>query len=289
VSGRLVVFTDLDGTLLRHEDYDWSSARPALDLLAGRRIPLVIASSKTRSEVEAWRTRLGIADPFITENGGALHVPPGATPVVPAGAVLRSGYWTVVFGLPLAVLRAALGDLSRELGVPLRGFGDMEASEVARRTGLSGEALEQARAREHDEPFVPARSLSDTEEARLASAANDRGLRVTRGGRFHHLLGANSKGTAARALLAAYAAQGEPVFSVGLGDGPNDLELLEAMDRSVVVARPDGTHAPELRAGLPRARLTRGVGPDGFTEAVMEELSRPDRPGQADRGPGPVP
>ena len=58
---RLVVFTDLDGTLLRHEDFDWSPAREALAELARRRIPLVIASSKTRAEIEVWRSRLGVA------------------------------------------------------------------------------------------------------------------------------------------------------------------------------------------------------------------------------------
>jgi hypothetical protein len=41
------------------------------------------------------------------------------------------------------------------------------------------------------------------------------------------------------------------------------------MDRPVAVARPDGTHAPELVAGLPHARFTRGIGPEGFAEAVL--------------------
>jgi len=47
----MVVFTDLDGTLLRHEDYSWLPAGPALAELRRRRIPLVIASSKTRAEI----------------------------------------------------------------------------------------------------------------------------------------------------------------------------------------------------------------------------------------------
>lgn len=32
----LLVFTDLDGTLLDHESYDWSPARPALNRLSVR-------------------------------------------------------------------------------------------------------------------------------------------------------------------------------------------------------------------------------------------------------------
>ena len=78
-----------------------------------------------------------------------------------------------------------------------------------------------------------------------------------------------------RILLSGYRAGGRDVVSMGLGDGPNDLELLRAVDVAVVVARPDGSHAPELRAGLPRARFTRGAGPVGFAEAVLDYLSGP--------------
>jgi mannosyl-3-phosphoglycerate phosphatase len=270
----LVVFTDLDGTLLRHEDYDWTAARGAVAELARRGIPLVIASSKTRAEIEAWRRRIGNHDPFISENGGALYVPPGVMPRPIPGVVPAAGRQRVEFGTPYAQLREALRLLACDLGVGLRGFGDMEAGEIAGLTGLAGEALELARQREYDEPFVSARPLTREEAVRLEELAGGRGLRVTRGGRFHHLTGFNSKGKVARLLMSAYRAGDEPVASVGAGDGPNDLELLRAVDHAVVVARPDGTHAPELRAGLPFARFTRGVGPVGFAEGVMEYLAR---------------
>jgi mannosyl-3-phosphoglycerate phosphatase len=269
------VLTDLDGTLLRHGDYDWTAARPAVEELARRHIPLVLCSSKTRAELEAWRSRLGNSDPFIVENGGALVVPPGSTPRAPARATGGRGERIVRFGATYPRLRAGLKILSRALGVRLRGFGDMAEAEVARLTGLAGEDLERARAREYDEPFLPIRALTPEEERRLEAAAAELGLRVTRGGRFHHLLGASSKGEAARALLALYRSAEPPVRSLALGDAPNDLELLLAVDRPVVVARPDGTHAPELRERLPHARFAGGIGPEGFNQAVLEYLERP--------------
>ena len=66
-----VVFTDLDGTLLEHSTYSFAEAEEALDLLRSQDIPLVICTSKTRSEVEFWRRLLGNEHPFIVENGGA--------------------------------------------------------------------------------------------------------------------------------------------------------------------------------------------------------------------------
>lgn len=263
----LVVFTDLDGTLLRHEDYDWSEAGEALAALAAHRIPCVIASSKTRSEIDVWRERLGLTDPYISENGGALHFPAGAD----------SAGETVRLGVSYVRLREALDEIGRELGVALRGFGDMTAGEIAALTGLAGGDLERARQREHDEPFLPARPLTSDEEARLDDAALSRGLRVTRGGRLHHLLGAHDKGMAARVLLSTLSADGAAVRSLGVGDAANDLELLRAVTRAIVVARPDGTHDPELVAGLPGARFVHGIGPAGFNEGVLAELPGPSQ------------
>lgn len=272
---RLVVFTDLDGTLLAHDDYDWAGAAPAIRALRERYIPLVFTTSKTRLESEAWRTRIGNDDPFIVENGGALYVPRGALPAAPAGATSMDGYWRVEMGAPYATLRTALHGLGAGLGVGLRGFGDMTADEIAGRTGLDPGQAALAAAREYDEPFVPVRPLGEDEERHLVEEAGRLGLRITRGGRFHHLLGPSNKAEAAQRLLDAY---GGDVVSVAVGDSANDLELLAAADHPIVVARPDGTHSPELRWGVPRAVFTRGIGPAGFTEGVLAFLEGPDPP-----------
>ena len=76
----LVVFSDLDGTLLDHETYGFEAARPALEALRARRIPLVLASSKTAAEIAPLRARLGFSGcPAIVENGAGV-LPGGAMP-----------------------------------------------------------------------------------------------------------------------------------------------------------------------------------------------------------------
>ncbi|MFB3153818.1 MAG: HAD hydrolase family protein, partial [Candidatus Acidiferrales bacterium] len=44
---QLIVFTDLDGTLLDHNNYRWEAARPALKQLRARRMPVILCTSKT--------------------------------------------------------------------------------------------------------------------------------------------------------------------------------------------------------------------------------------------------
>lgn len=77
----LIVFSDLDGTLL-DEQYDFSPAKPALRLLEDRGIPLVLATSKTRAELATLRAALGGAPSLIFENGAGLALPRNGEPAV---------------------------------------------------------------------------------------------------------------------------------------------------------------------------------------------------------------
>jgi mannosyl-3-phosphoglycerate phosphatase len=145
---------------------------------------------------------------------------------------------------------------------------------VGRLTGLTLEAARRALEREHDEPFL----LEDAAHAgAVAAAAERRGLRVTRGGRFLHLTGATDKGRALRELLARVAPGGGlsgPPATVGLGDAANDLPLLLAVERPIVMPRRDRRLDPEL-APAP--------GPAGWNAAVLTVLEEGRLPAIGDR------
>ena len=70
-----LVFSDLDGTLLDHNTYGWKEAVPALELCRTRGVPVILASSKTRAEMDVLRRRLSLSAPFISENGGGIFFP----------------------------------------------------------------------------------------------------------------------------------------------------------------------------------------------------------------------
>ena len=66
----LIVFSDLDGTLLDHGNYSHSAAAPALARLRHLEVPLILASSKTAAEIVPLRDELGFSDcEAIVENG----------------------------------------------------------------------------------------------------------------------------------------------------------------------------------------------------------------------------
>ncbi len=272
----LVVFTDLDGTLLDHATYSFEPARPALDALAAAGVPVVFCTSKTRAETERWRAALENPHPFIVENGGAAFVPEGY--FGPGASYDRrdGGYGVLEFGRPIAELRQALEAIRTATGLALRGFGDMTTDEIAERCGFGLEDAALAARREYDEPFVGVEPAALPAVAREAASA---GLQVVSGGRFHHLVGGSDKGRAVRALRGLFELTGGAVRAVGLGDSPNDEPMLRAVDVPVLVRRPDGGHFKGHH--LPGLVIAPYAGPEGWREAVLEILRGP-----ASRGPG---
>lgn len=251
-SPRGVVFADLDGTLLDADTYSPEGLQLALAALARRGVRLVACTSKTAAELKALAPRLGLEAPGVVENGAAIVWRFDA-----GGSVepLSAGY---------AAIREAFADLRASLGLPLVGFGDVDAAEVAHRSGLSVAEAERARARTGDEPFWAERALAPAEWARLDAEARARGVVLSRGGRFGHLHGRTDKGTAARRILERLE---DVARTAALGDSANDASLLLIAGERFAVRRPDGTVDPVL-AALPGVRVMRSPGPAGAREAI---------------------
>ncbi|MEW5723023.1 MAG: HAD-IIB family hydrolase [Thermodesulfobacteriota bacterium] len=264
---RFLVFSDLDGTLLDHDTYSFEPARPALERLRETGTPLVLVSSKTRPELEAIRRELHNRDPYVVENGGAVFLPRGCGLTPPAGAALIEGRRAVILGRRSAEITPLFDRLAQKY--PVRALSRMTEAEAAALTGLSLDQARSAKAREFGEAFV-LEDLSVPEEE-LAAVVAELGLNLTRGGRFYHLLGGNDKGRAVSLLIGLYRRQSPDLVSAAVGDAPNDLPMLAAVNRPFLGARPDGSHHDLDLPGL--ARLSQ-PGPAGFNQAVWSLLGK---------------
>jgi mannosyl-3-phosphoglycerate phosphatase family protein len=261
-SAPIVVVTDLDGTLLDHDTYEAGPAAAAVTALQDAGAVIVCCSAKTRTEQQVHRDELGIDGPFIVENGAAVH---GAD-----GAALE------ILGLPYDEVRRRLATAAARLGVTVRGFGDMPAAELARRTNLSEAAAQRAQAREYTEAFVVEGPQPDANG--LGAALADAGLHLQRGARFWTAGGAHDKGLAVGRLRQLLTRElGRSPMLYGLGDTYNDAAMLAAVDIPFLVQRPDGTWADLAVEGL---RRLPGIGPAGWCQGadaiLAARVSTPD-------------
>jgi mannosyl-3-phosphoglycerate phosphatase family protein len=260
----MIIITDLDGTLLDARTYSFREAAPALELINGKGLPLILCSSKTRAELEVWRERLGNRHPFIVENGGGIFIPENYFPF-PVDGEARSGYQVISLGMPYTRIREKFVRLRDELQMPVRGFGDMTPAEVAALTGLPLDEAVLAKQREYGEPFV----FPGAADERMLQAIEASGLRWTQG-RLFHLMGNHHKGRAVALLRTLFERAMGPVIVAGLGDSLNDLPFLLAVDHPFLVRRADGSH--DSRIDIPGLSRTQKIGPAGWNEAVLKLL-----------------
>jgi mannosyl-3-phosphoglycerate phosphatase len=261
---RLIIITDLDGTLLHPRTYSFEEARPALELVRQRGIPLVICSSKTRAEIEVYRKRLDNVHPFISENGGGIYIPAGYFPFQGSGEQ-KGGYEVISLGSPYEEIRKRFTAMRDRLGIAVRGFGDMTVEEVAGLTGLTMEEARLAKQRDYEEPFI----FPDKPDDRFLSEIEGEKLRWTQG-RYFHLMGDHHKGRAVDLLRKLYERRDGSVTTIGIGDSLNDLPFLLAVDRPVLVKKTTGRH--DARIDIPGLVRTAGIGPAGWNEAVSKMI-----------------
>ncbi|NEQ30240.1 MAG: HAD-IIB family hydrolase [Leptolyngbya sp. SIO4C5] len=246
-SPALLIFTDLDGTLLESETYSYAAACPLLEQLKTEAIPVIPVTSKTRIEVETLIQQLSLQTPFITENGSGVFIPAdyGAFELPPEAEPAGS-YHLLQLGCAYVMARAGLKAVAQSIGRPLKGFGDLSIEQIQQLTGLSAQDAKEAKAREFTEPFLTPKNVATAD---LEAAAAEMGFQVVVGDRFSHLIGSEAgKGVAVLKLKALYQAAmpHRPITTLGLGNSPNDIDLLANVDIAVVIPGADGPH-PQLR------------------------------------------
>jgi mannosyl-3-phosphoglycerate phosphatase len=274
---KIVVFTDLDATLLDGATYSWQAARTALEALRKEKAGLVLVSSKTFGEMAPFHSEFGFDDPFTVENGGGIVFSDDAAVgrqlidcLPEVNPIPKGRFLLFPLGTPYQELVRNLYDISLEIGVELAGFNSMSVAEIASLTGLSVQEAARARIRDFDEPFLLPQEAKPKAGA-LVLAAAKRGLTAVAGGRFWHLIGHSGKGRAVSILMEAYERLYGRTLTVGLGDSPNDFAFLELVDVPVIVG--PSHQSIVLPESICSARQTGKPGPIGWNEAILEILS----------------
>ncbi|CAM3832022.1 HAD-IIB family hydrolase [Vreelandella rituensis] len=262
-----LVLTDLDGSLLDHHSYEASPAKPWLTRLKQLGIPVIPVTSKTRAEVSPLREALGLTDtPFIAENGAVIGLPQAwchARLDRPGNGT--DGLVIKHISVDVGLIRARLNVWRERLGVTFTCMNELSLEELKSLTGLDNDGVRLARLREGSEPLIW--QDSDTALESFRAALKGDGLRLLRGGRFWHVIGLSAdKGNAVEWLIQRFTSlRGRQPLSMGLGDGPNDISMLEMVDQAVVIR---GCHDLPVEPRTAALYRTQARGPAGWAEGV---------------------
>ncbi|XPV69315.1 MAG: HAD-IIB family hydrolase [Halarcobacter sp.] len=261
-----IIFTDLDGTFLNHDDYSFTSSQEALKLISKENIPLIFTTSKTKTEVELLQKEVGIKEPFIVENGAAIFFPKDYKNFDLSFLDLKDDYYVVQLGLSYKQILNFYNKYKDEFG--MYGFSDMSDKELGEFTSLSKDKIRLSKSRGFTEPFI----LKDkTKLKNLKALALTYKIKVTKGGRFYHLIGEHQdKGVAVKKAKEIFKKiYQKKVVSIGLGDGPNDIEMLKNVNIPIIIKNHKGEY---LKTDIKSVQKSSFKGSKGWNEMVIKNV-----------------
>jgi mannosyl-3-phosphoglycerate phosphatase len=262
---RIIIFTDLDGTLLDYYTYSCEVVKPLIEKLKGAGVEIVPCSSKTRVEIEVYRKRLGLETPFIVENGSAIFIGRGYFNFPYDYRRTIGKYRVIELGIAYEEVRRKLDTIRQECNLSFRGFGDMDDAQVAALTGLDMASARRARRREYSETLEISGSEKDIKQ--ILDKIKDAGLNWSRGSRLYSVAGVSDKGIAVKILAGLYKKKMGRIKTIGVGDSPNDEPMLAAVDLPVLVQKPGGFWED---IELPNLYKAKGIGPEGWVKVIKK-------------------
>lgn len=269
----VIIFSDLDGTLLDHYTYESTPALPVIKQLNAANVPIVLTTSKTLAEVLKIQADLNIKAPLIIENGAAIFIPKNTFRVQPKNTLSMGQYWVKSFCLPRQHWLEVIKGAPEKFKDLYQGFSTLTTEELAELTGLSNADAELAKNRQYGEPI----HWRGNEQSKLdfIKYLEKSGATVLFGGRFFHVSGNSDKGQALTWLTQHYKKNmaADNISTIALGDGKNDIAMLEAANIAVQIRSP--VHEYPALNKTKNVIKTQEYGPAGWAEAIQQLLPEP--------------
>jgi mannosyl-3-phosphoglycerate phosphatase len=227
---KILIFADLDGTIL-DDKYTFTQVKPTIRKLLSLHAAIILTSSKTKSEIEFYKRKIRISDPFIAENGSAIVIPRKYFKIKYRFTKQSQQHNIIELGMSYATVRNKLALVRKKTGATITGFGDMTIEEIAENIGSSIELAKLAKNRQYDEPF----KIISGCETEVLQAIEAEGLSYTKGGKYFHILGNTNKGKALAILKQFYLQEYQKILTISVGDSLNDLPMLELVNKPFMI------------------------------------------------------
>ena len=217
---KILIFTDLDGSLLHRDTFKFDEIKDYLKELISKGIFIIPNTSKTEKEILQFNYELGSNLPFISENGSAIN-----------------GLELLNSDLPKELI------LSREKNdllnifkniVPInlqnkcKWVSEMNKKEQSLVFGLEDKKLNMALNRKYTIPFVFEGTKNQRNE--LSKIIKNEDLYLQEGGRVINLTDRVSKAKALQIFVRFLKKNNKNIKTIAVGDNYNDLDMLKKSD-----------------------------------------------------------
>ena len=260
---QIILMTDLDGTLLDHDTFDYQPVKSFMAQLINAGIRIIPNSSKTSEELDYFCADFGQRLPYVSENGAALY-----NSDMLLSEDRNEIFGPKILGRPVSELMAVWTcNIPNQLSDQCLFLDETERDKQSKYLGLNGDALGRAMKRNYSRPFVF--KGSDDEFSALINEVKRLDLNVVGGGRICNLSGSHDKADSISIIRDLVKAQGSDPVIVALGDNDNDITMLESADIACVVPRKNQSPLGiDVNNTCQRVIHASRTAPHGWQEAV---------------------
>lgn len=268
----VLIFTDMDGSLLCHDTYSHEAADEMLRHLQNIGIPVIPNTSKTKAELLHLRQSLNNHHPFIIENGAAIFIPKGYFDKQPFDTEVVGDFWVKNFVHNRYYWQSLIAHINSVELSKFTTFSELTAKEISMLTGLDDEESIRASRRLFGEPVVW--NGSESEKLDFVSELEAMGASVLQGGRFLHVSGECDKGQAMNWLAEQFQNEqsNSEVKTVAIGDSQNDIAMLEQASIALIIR--SAAHSPPKLERSNNTYISEQFGPAGWSEGVNSILNK---------------
>ena len=225
---RVIIFTDLDGSLLNNETFKFDEIKNFIINCLKKGIKLIPNTSKTSFEILEFIKELSFEIPYIAENGSSIHNLNVLNPHISNEIVLARPVYKIYEDFIKNIKKKFLN---------CNFLSEMNSKKQSSILGLSGRKLELALNRNYT--FLITFNGEKNEIKELIKYCDNSGLSFNQGGRVICIGDKVNKLTGMQKILKIIKSYNEykDIFTIGVGDSPNDLGMLDKVDFPCLIKR----------------------------------------------------
>ncbi len=216
----LIIFTDLDGSLLHRDNFKFDEIKDYIKSLIDDGITIIPNTSKTEKEIEEFIKELGSNIPFISENGSSIHGLNLINTNFPNKIILSRDKQELI--------KIFNSKVPEELKTKCKFISNMNIKQQTSIFGLQENNLKNALNRKYTFPFIF--EGDKIEKNKLLKFLKSSSLNMQEGGRVLNLGDNTDKVKSMNQVLKIYKKVESKIKVIAVGDNFNDLDMLRNCD-----------------------------------------------------------
>ena len=256
---KILIFTDLDGSLLHRDTFKFDEIKDYLKQLISKGIFIIPNTSKTEKEILEFNNELGSSLPYISENGSAINGLDLLNSNLPKELILSREKDRLI--------KIFKESVPVKLQNKCKWLSEMDKKKQSLIFGLEDDKLKMALDRKYTIPFLFEGNKSERNE--LSKIVKNKGLALQEGGRVINLTDKVNKAKALQVFVRFFKKNNKNVKTIAVGDNYNDLDMLKTSEFPCLVFN-DKFTLDEIP--IKNLITTNKPSPEGWADVIKKAL-----------------